>query len=292
MKNKKKVLNEFYRLLGVKPVIKENEMNESQANIQITRQYQDERADENGDILYDVNYQIKINNRIIEIEGTLNPYHTGRSDEYEFEPGVFNDAVSEKYYDENWETIESEILNKLDDIQYEDSINEDSYIDDEGNLQGLDKPKLDDVKISIIDVDKLNSKIDDSIKKMAVDSSGDLVNQSGQYRVRSSVLGLIHLPKTDKMGGEFAVLDDELVGNYAENGGVKFAIYLDTYDEEGELSGLGIMPKYNITATLSDLSDLIIGEKTIKDFMGRRYKYNPRIERNMYNLANILGVKF
>lgn len=57
-----------------------------------------------------VEYCIKIAGEEIEIEGTLVPYYTGRSKEYKFEPGHFSDEKSEKYFDENYETIEDQIL--------------------------------------------------------------------------------------------------------------------------------------------------------------------------------------
>ena len=49
----------------------------------------------------------------IGFDGRLRKYHSGRANEYEFEPSYFNDEESEAYYDENWESIEEEILNKF-----------------------------------------------------------------------------------------------------------------------------------------------------------------------------------
>ena len=57
-----------------------------------------------------VEYSLSINNRDIEISGQLRPYHTGRAIEYEFEPSWFSSKQSELYYDENWEKVESQIL--------------------------------------------------------------------------------------------------------------------------------------------------------------------------------------
>ena len=47
---------------------------------------------------YDVNYQKEVNGELIEIEGRLNPHHTGRAVEYGFEPGFITDEVSENYW--------------------------------------------------------------------------------------------------------------------------------------------------------------------------------------------------
>ena len=54
-------------------------------------------------------YTKTINNDTISFDGTLIPYHTGRSLEYSFEPNTFSD----EYYDEHWEEIEEEILKEF-----------------------------------------------------------------------------------------------------------------------------------------------------------------------------------
>jgi hypothetical protein len=64
------------------------------------------KIEEDGDN-YEVNYQFDD----YEITGVLQKYYTGRANEYEFQPSWFADEESEKYYDENWENIEDEILN-------------------------------------------------------------------------------------------------------------------------------------------------------------------------------------
>jgi hypothetical protein len=65
---------------------------------------------------YSVSYNKKVDGESIEIEGTLVPYNSGRTVNFKFEPDSFSDDNSEKYYDENWEEIEEEILNKLNGI--------------------------------------------------------------------------------------------------------------------------------------------------------------------------------
>jgi hypothetical protein len=60
-----------------------------------------------------VNYSFLLAGDIKEIEGTLNPYHTGRDTEYEFEPSYFADKETEDYYGENWEEIEDEIIEEF-----------------------------------------------------------------------------------------------------------------------------------------------------------------------------------
>lgn len=49
----------------------------------------------------------------IGFDGTLIKYHSGRAEEYEFEPSYFDDKESEDYYDNNWEKVEEEILNEF-----------------------------------------------------------------------------------------------------------------------------------------------------------------------------------
>ena len=62
---------------------------------------------------YSVNYQIETENGLMEIEGVLRPFQSGRSDEQLFEPTYFTDPESESYYDDHWEEIEEDILNKF-----------------------------------------------------------------------------------------------------------------------------------------------------------------------------------
>lgn len=92
--------------------------NFDEAVIQITPVEQDERSGKKQINAYDVNYQKNVNGELIEIEGTLNPHHTGRSVEYGFEPGYFTDQVAENYWNENWEAVEDEIRNKFYTLRY------------------------------------------------------------------------------------------------------------------------------------------------------------------------------
>ena len=82
--------------------------------IEITKNSSDERSSRKEKKTYHVNYTFMLAGDIKEIEGTLNPFGTGRSIEYEFEPFYFTDEETESYYDDNWENIEEEILNKFD----------------------------------------------------------------------------------------------------------------------------------------------------------------------------------
>jgi len=55
------------------------------------------------------------NGEVFEVEGTLKHYHSGRSDEYEFDPEYVSD---DEYYSEHWETIDELIQDKLTEYLY------------------------------------------------------------------------------------------------------------------------------------------------------------------------------
>jgi hypothetical protein len=154
-----------------------------------------------------------------------------------------------------------------------------SYVDAEGNIQDFKEYNLDEVTISILDMDKINSIVDNEVRDKIMETDVE-------YKVSSNKRGLINLPKDNKMGGEYAVLDEELVGTYAKDGFVKLPIY-----KHGK-NILAIAPSYEMDFPVEDLKEYVIGLETIKDFMGSRYRYNPRIEHNMERLAKLLGVKF
>jgi len=86
--------------------------------IEITPVEQDERSGKKQVNAYHVNYQKNVDGNLIEIEGTLNPFHTGRAVEYGFEPSYFDDANVEAYWDANWEIIEDEIRDKFYTLKY------------------------------------------------------------------------------------------------------------------------------------------------------------------------------
>lgn len=90
-------------------------LNESTENveIEIVPRDQDERSGKKQVKSYDVNYQITVDGNLIEITGKLKPQNSGRGEFFEFEPDYFVDAESENYFDENWEDVESQIINKL-----------------------------------------------------------------------------------------------------------------------------------------------------------------------------------
>lgn len=92
-----------------------NEMfdKEQTADIEISKIIPDERSNKPDANNFHVNYQINVDGNMIEIEGTLKPYNTGRSEEFNFEPGYLTDPESQKYYDEHWEEIESQIQNRF-----------------------------------------------------------------------------------------------------------------------------------------------------------------------------------
>lgn len=82
-------------------------------HIFIEEDEEDERAPSRKNKTYHVTYTFTIEGEEREIEGTLEPYNSGRSVEYKFEPDDFEDDETEEYYDDNWEDIEEEILDEF-----------------------------------------------------------------------------------------------------------------------------------------------------------------------------------
>ncbi len=76
--------------------------------ITIVKSEMDERGKKKAQT-YDVYYEILG----IEIEGKLIPYESGRETAYKFEEAYFEDKQSEEYFDNNWEDIEKQILDKF-----------------------------------------------------------------------------------------------------------------------------------------------------------------------------------
>ena len=107
----KNTLNKIIKS-NLKKILKENTENRG-IEIDITKIEQDERDPRKQKEKYKVNYLITMGDNFIEIEGILNPYYTGRDVEFSFEPDYFSDEESEKYYDDNWEDIETQILDKF-----------------------------------------------------------------------------------------------------------------------------------------------------------------------------------
>lgn len=109
--NRKVNMKELRRL--VEQIVNELEKS-SDIEITITKRNEDERdLKRHGQTKYDVDYVYTEDDTMIQFSGSLNPYHTGRDYEYEFEPSWFHDKESEQYYNENWEDIEEEILEKF-----------------------------------------------------------------------------------------------------------------------------------------------------------------------------------
>ena len=97
----------------IKSVIKEFAYEGDVAQIEITPTEQDIRSGKKQQKTFDVNYNKTVDGVPVEITGVLSPYNTGRGTEYEFQPNFFTDAEAETYFNENWEAVQDEILNKL-----------------------------------------------------------------------------------------------------------------------------------------------------------------------------------
>lgn len=136
--------------------------NEENPKITITPLYADEKDPRDQQEKYDVNYQFKTpEGHEIEIEGVLKPYHTGRSEEFEFEPSWFAEDADSDYYDEHSEEIEKEILAK-----FSESTNE-----------GLDKKAIQS-KIDGLEADLINLPKSSSTAKIRIKSEINKLKKS------------------------------------------------------------------------------------------------------------------
>lgn len=103
--------NQLRRL--VEQVLNESDSS-SKLEIDITKDKPDERAPiRKGPPKYSVNYFFEEDGLSFQFSGRLNPYHSGRDYDYEFEPSWFQDDESEKFYSDNWEKVEEQILEKF-----------------------------------------------------------------------------------------------------------------------------------------------------------------------------------
>lgn len=101
----KKFMDRYAKTYGKK----EKSMNESSEykELDITIEKSESRG------LYDVYYVFQENDQMYQFSGRLIPYHSGRNGEYSFEPSWFADEDSENYYEDNWEMIEEQIIDKF-----------------------------------------------------------------------------------------------------------------------------------------------------------------------------------
>lgn len=81
----------------------------------------------------DVSYVDNIYN--IEFTGHMKKYHSGRSDEFEFEPDWFADDESEKFWDENWEDLSKLIEDRYAGRNIKESQDLHDWIDSLDNIQ-------------------------------------------------------------------------------------------------------------------------------------------------------------
>jgi hypothetical protein len=106
------IRNMIDKIKNLKQSVNEN-LEQNNVKIEINPIESDERSSQKQLKSYQVNYQIIANGQLIEIDGVLTPYNTGRRTEYKFEPSNFLDDETEQYYNYNWENIESDIFGKL-----------------------------------------------------------------------------------------------------------------------------------------------------------------------------------
>jgi hypothetical protein len=86
------------------------ELTSNRHSVSIEIQYLEERG-------YLASYQINEPAGSMEIEGTLTSYDTGRCVEYKFKPDYYSSIQAENYFDNNWEEIEDQIIEKFWDLK-------------------------------------------------------------------------------------------------------------------------------------------------------------------------------
>lgn len=119
--------------LMIESVLSEMDRPQYHSEIEFTPIESDERMSTNDEKpkSFDVSYVLynEFNDIEGEISGTLKPYHSGRAWEYEFEPSWFDDEFTENYFDQKWEKIEEEILEKFHKYDHGQKLYEDEDVD-------------------------------------------------------------------------------------------------------------------------------------------------------------------
>lgn len=140
------------------------------------------------------------------------------------------------------------------------------------------------LKVAVIDKEKLNVFVDEQIKKEIKKANGSTFAPSleeGEYfKTRHGKLGVI------VNYDELFIIDDECILHTE-----KIGVYSHVKISESK-STFTVFPKFNITIPAQELIDRFSEETLpIVEFMGDRYNYNYRIETNQFQLAKKLGVK-
>jgi len=128
---------------------------------------------------------------------------------------------------------------------------------------------FDETIVNVVDTEKLILDIKTELQ------DANAVTEDEVVSLRYSKLFVVK----DKEG-KYLVLDDELCGLVA-NPLFEFDVYISHGDN------IAIYPKYIVKYSPEEIP--ISGEKvSIREFMGSRFNYNSRIERNMYNFKKLI----
>lgn len=154
-------------------------------------------------------------------------------------------------------------------------------------IYGIDKEKISKefaaIKVTPLDMKKLNADIDKSIKKELKKAKGSSlvpkVEIGEEFYVRGS-LGL--LVGTDML------IDDECIG-FNRTSEVTLEIFSHTKDKKGQVVSFGMCARFTTKTTIAELlKDYGKKEVSLETHMKDRFAYNDRIVSNMYRRLNEL----
>lgn len=155
------------------------------------------------------------------------------------------------------------------------------------------KYTIDDIKVHILDWKKINADLTESVLKNGIRSADGGVKtypKDMTFEIRHKV-GMVEEPR-------FALLDDECVG---------FVVTKDSKDEwefpvfrgDKEIVDHGkkrwkcaMFPSFNVKFSSKEIAQYRTGEtKTLKEFMGRRFGYNSRVQSNTQTFLDYFNGK-
>lgn len=135
--------------------------------------------------------------------------------------------------------------------------------------------KVKNINVINFDIQKINSDIDDFIKKeakKAEKSSFAPKIKDNEFFVVKNKMGLIK--------GTNIVIDDECIGR--DNIKHVVSVYSELRDENGKITSFNVIPRFTLTIGVKELiQDYTQNEQSLEEFMGDRFCRNDRICDNM-----------
>lgn len=140
-------------------------------------------------------------------------------------------------------------------------------------------PIADLIKVNMLDWSKFNKEVTESVHEKYPEHSDKEFEAYDVYKG-----AIMHKDK-------FLILTRDACATLQKDGKIRVSIYEKPKDK----NVFSIAPMFDVNVYIHDIKDCFTGEtKLLPDFMGDRYKYNPRIARNEWVLIEYLfekGVK-